>query len=831
MTLAAESVIGTVLDGRYRLTSFIAEGGMGCVYRGIQEALDRPVAVKLLKDSTEGSVDFQRRFFLEASLCARLAHPNTIRIFDFGCCASSHHYYIVMEFLQGRSVRQLISDEGPLPPPMALNIVQQVCAALIEAHGAGLVHRDLKPSNLFSTPDGMGGKRIKILDFGVVKQLNTDLEITQVQSVLGSPQYMSPEQIRGQDVDGRSDLYSLGIILFQLLTGHLPFRGRDAMAVVMKHITEPIPAMFEVNPTVAVPLAVEEIVATAMAKDPNDRFPDAKSMLVAVNEVAESLGGEWLNAQQHASTFQDIPTGILETLSIEESVADAPEDITQSMVDQLQDVQLDGYRAYIDLNCPYCYALYERLCLWGLVDQIEWCTIEHESHVLDGDFDLRQEEMLSSEVFEVHHRAPDIDLKLPATRCQSTMATRMLAVLHRLFPEAANAVRRATYRALWQDGKNIGDAGVLTEILEQHDVPTEVLEMCAEKPPEFTEWQREWTKGGYDNSIPVLTHRPSGRVLIGLADQSSLAQFLLGERKRVVDRTVCFYQRKPTVLLCGWLSHLWPLVDDINDRVEFIQAPTARRATEMLAEHVVPDLFMIEDGHVDAKEWQTLGALARGRSVPWLMASANPDTDREIEALSFGAIEYLPVVDDSRVARARLQRILNDRFRLTRSKRHTQTDPLTRLLSRRTLLERLESEWERALERSEPISVILANIDGFKAFNKAHGYLVGDQFLMDFARDIRGFRFSHECVPGRFGGNEFLFILPNCMADLARQTAEHLRSHVAAMNVYNRATEAPLSISVGVFSVSPDAISSVYGVVDGAHTDLQNARQMRNGSV
>ena len=211
MSETAESLVGTELDGRYRLTSFIEEGGMGRVYRGVQNALDRTVAIKLLKDPPSVADDFQRRFFLEASLCARLTHPNTIRIFDYGCCAQTGHYYIVMEFLEGRTVRQVLRDEGALPPLDAIELVRQVCAALIEAHAAGLVHRDLKPSNLFACPDGMGGRRIKILDFGVVKQIDADVEITQVQSILGSPQYMPPEQARGLEVDGRSDLYSLGV--------------------------------------------------------------------------------------------------------------------------------------------------------------------------------------------------------------------------------------------------------------------------------------------------------------------------------------------------------------------------------------------------------------------------------------------------------------------------------------------------------------------------------------------------------------------------------------------------------------------------------------------
>jgi diguanylate cyclase (GGDEF)-like protein len=834
MSETAESLVGTELDGRYRLTSFIEEGGMGRVYRGVQNALDRTVAIKLLKDPPSVADDFQRRFFLEASLCARLTHPNTIRIFDYGCCAQTGHYYIVMEFLEGRTVRQVLRDEGALPPLDAIELVRQVCAALIEAHAAGLVHRDLKPSNLFACPDGMGGRRIKILDFGVVKQIDADVEITQVQSILGSPQYMPPEQARGLEVDGRSDLYSLGAILFQLLTGRVPFSGRDPMAVVMKHLTNPLPVMRDINSLVEVPEALEELVRRAMAKQPEHRFSGAREMLEALDAIERSLTGHAPSTARIPSTeraFREMETGLIDPDDLLTDAApcssqESEVETMESVIDTLKSVSLDGYRAYIDLNCPYCYALYERVCRWGLVDQIEWCTIEHAAHVLDGEFDLRQEEMLTAEVFEVHHRAPDIDLTLPPDRCQSTLATRMLAIVYRLFPEVVNDVRRAIYGALWQAGHNIGDRGVLEEILRRHEVPEEVLGMCDEEPPEFIAWQRDWEQGGYDNSIPVLTHKPTGRVLIGLADQSSLARFLLGDRMRVIDRTVCFYQRKPTLLLCGWMNHMWALLSEINSRVEVIQAPTARRAAEVLAEHAVPDLFLIEDEHVSAEDCAMLAELARSRSVPWLMATQSPDEEREIEALSAGAVEYLPIVDDARVARARLQRILQDRFRMSQEARHSDIDPLTRLPGRRMLLERLEDEWGRADEHSESISVVLVNVDGFKAFNKAHGYLSGDEVLVEMSRMFRSVLPGRRPILGRFSGNEFLVVLPGQEKSVADGVALTLQGQMEERAVFNRATDSSLSVSVGTHTAAPRDQDSMHELIDGAHKDLKARRAM-----
>ena len=607
-----DPLIGLVLDGRYRLTSFIAEGGMGRVYKAEQRTLDRTVAVKLLKEVSDGGEEFQKRFFLEASLCARLSHPNTIRIFDYGC-HGGRVFYIVMEFLDGRSVLDLIKTSAPLAPDHVIDIASQVCHALIEAHDAGLVHRDLKPSNLFATPDGVGGELVKILDFGVVKQLDDEMEITRVQTVVGSPQYMSPEQIKGEPLDGRSDLYSLGAIMFQLLTGRVPFPGQDPMSVVMKHITDPVPSFDDVDPSLGVPLFVEDLVKKALGKTSENRFRDARAMLRALSEASGKLRGtapEPLFEHVREGALLDAPTAVLDA-----PTQLKPEDSLDLTVSQLRGTVLDGYVAYIDLNCPYCYALYERVYRWGLAEQIEWRMVEHASHVLDGEFDLVQEELLSSEVFEVHHRAPDIELSLPPDRCRSTQATHLIAIVQRLFPERTNAVRVALYRALWQEGRNIGDEEVMLDVLRAHGLPEELLGMCTEAPEEFLEWQRAWDQGDFDHSIPVMTHAATDRVIIGLADQISLAHFLLGERTRVVDRAVCFYQPKPVLLLCGWLSHLWPLLVEIKDSVEIIQAPTARRASEMLGERSSPAMLIIQDDHLTSDEMLQLGVQARSLSL------------------------------------------------------------------------------------------------------------------------------------------------------------------------------------------------------------------------
>ncbi|MBW2253027.1 MAG: serine/threonine protein kinase, partial [Deltaproteobacteria bacterium] len=217
-----DPLVGKLLD-RYRILGLIARGGMGRVYRAHQENLERVVALKTLDAQAGGDEDeFRQRFSLEASLCAKLSHPNTVRIFDYGT-TDEGVCYIAMEFLEGRSLHQVIKEEAPFEPLRAIRLVKQICGSLAEAHDQQIVHRDLKPGNIILTCHGEEGEFPKVLDFGLVKALNQETEVTQAGALLGSPMYMSPEQVQNEPVDPRTDVYSLGVILFIMLTGEPPF--------------------------------------------------------------------------------------------------------------------------------------------------------------------------------------------------------------------------------------------------------------------------------------------------------------------------------------------------------------------------------------------------------------------------------------------------------------------------------------------------------------------------------------------------------------------------------------------------------------------------------
>ncbi|MGB0638919.1 MAG: protein kinase domain-containing protein, partial [Myxococcota bacterium] len=760
-------------------------------------------------------------------------------------------YYIAMEYLEGQTIKQIVEAEGCLDPARAVAMLKQVCEALIEAHGEGLVHRDLKPSNLFVVPDVFGSDFVKILDFGVVKQLSVDMEFTHVGSTLGSPLFMSPEQIRDSDIDGRSDLYSLGVILFQMLTGELPFMAQDPLQVLMKHLNDPPPSLQEVNPHISIVPALERLVQRALAKSKEDRFKDSMEMLQALREVESQISPSQSGAAgrdqavanvRHSLPLTDMPTGPMPALPAESEdvtsivapmITDAmvhvektePLAVETTSVDFLLEMDLQGFVAYVDFNCPYCFALHERICRWGGAEKVDWCLVEHASHLLDGPFDLDQEQLLSTEVHEVHHRAPDVGLILPPQRCRSTIATRLAVYVQRYAPEKAGAFRHAVYKALWQQGLDIGERSVLVDLLDMHALPPELVDECATEPMELTAWQSDWDSADFDHCIPVLTHPASERVLIGLADERTLLKFFLGERSRVVDTTVCYYQQQPSILVCGSMSHLWQMLIDVRSCCEILQAPNAKRAMEYLSEVAVPDLVILDGEYVDQAAMERVSQLARSRSVPWVVATRTPSSDAEIRALSMGAVEYLPVQGESQVARARLSRILRDRYKLDRVQKETNKDLLTKLPTRIALLGKLDAEWGRAIRAGSVLSFLLLNINEFKPFNKIHGYLSGNQVLLQLANRLAQEVHRSGDMLARFGGNEFAVLLPN--TDLKEATEILMCLCEAAKDeriVHRASNHGFLTVSGGVYSIKPSTSASVHDLLDGAYRDLQARR-------
>ncbi len=293
----SDPLIGRTLNGRFSILEPIGIGGMGRVYRAQQTPLDRVVALKVLNPNFPTSKDpgFQKRFLREASLSSKLRHPNTVTVIDYGQ-TDDGIYYIAMEYLEGRTLGQALAESGPMPWARALNVAQQICRSLREAHNLGVVHRDLKPANIMLLNEA-DQDHVKVLDFGLVKSIAPatpgevlNPEITQSGTFLGSPAYMAPEQARNES-DVRSDVYSLGVVLYQMLVGRPPFISKDHIDLIFSHHREPPPAFSAVRPDVSVPQEIEFLVRKCLEKEPAKRFQTMDELLEAMRTANMSAGG------------------------------------------------------------------------------------------------------------------------------------------------------------------------------------------------------------------------------------------------------------------------------------------------------------------------------------------------------------------------------------------------------------------------------------------------------------------------------------------------------------------------------------------------------------
>ncbi|BBY76674.1 serine/threonine protein kinase [Mycolicibacterium parafortuitum] len=271
---------GAVLDGRYRVDTLIATGGMSAVYRGLDLRLDRPVALKIMDSRYAGDEHFMTRFQREARAVARLKDPGLVAMYDQGL--DGRHPFLVMELVEGGTLRELLAERGPMPPHAVAAVLRPVLGGLAAAHAAGLVHRDIKPENILISDDG----EVKIADFGLVRAV-AEAKITSTSVILGTAAYLSPEQVATGETDSRGDVYSVGILVYELLTGRTPFTGDTSLAVAYQRMDRDVPP-----PSTAirgVPRQFDDLVQCATARDPEQRFADAAEMADQLETVVREL--------------------------------------------------------------------------------------------------------------------------------------------------------------------------------------------------------------------------------------------------------------------------------------------------------------------------------------------------------------------------------------------------------------------------------------------------------------------------------------------------------------------------------------------------------------
>ncbi|HEY8463515.1 MAG TPA: Stk1 family PASTA domain-containing Ser/Thr kinase [Bacillota bacterium] len=300
-------MIGKILGNRYRLIEAIGEGGMALVYKAECSLLCRTVAIKILRPQYANDAEFVERFRREARSAASLSHPNVVNIYDVG--QENGIDYIVMEYIPGENLKNIIKKEAPFSVRKALNYTRQIAEALNHAHQRNIIHRDIKPHNILVTPDG----QVKVTDFGIARAISAS-SFTQTGIVVGSVQYSSPEQVKAGLVGPQSDIYSLGCVFYELLTGTVPFKGDTSISIAMQHLHEKVVPVREIRPDV--PVMVEQIINKAMAKDPTQRYPSALAMLRDIT-IAES------KLNQEIESEEDLPTQVWSTAATKDPGSNA----------------------------------------------------------------------------------------------------------------------------------------------------------------------------------------------------------------------------------------------------------------------------------------------------------------------------------------------------------------------------------------------------------------------------------------------------------------------------------------------------------------------------
>ncbi len=305
-SLDAAELLGKVLDGRYRLESLLGYGGMGMVFKATQTTVGRNVAVKTLNAALAAAPTFFERFKREAEVASRLKHPNIVTIFDFGRTPDGT-CYIAMELLEGDSLRQQVRKKGPMSLRRAAAVVEQIALALQHAHKNNVIHRDMKPHNVMVTAVD-GAEYVKVLDFGLVKATEDSEEeqLTSTGQVLGTPQYMPPEQAGGEPVDARSDLYSLGAVFHFCLTGTSPYGANSVRKALTAALTQPVPSVASKRRGAPVPRAIEDFLRKALAKDPADRYQSCEEFIADLEASLKGLSDAELDALPERPTGETI---------------------------------------------------------------------------------------------------------------------------------------------------------------------------------------------------------------------------------------------------------------------------------------------------------------------------------------------------------------------------------------------------------------------------------------------------------------------------------------------------------------------------------------------
>ena len=522
---------------------------------------------------------------------------------------------------------------------------------------------------------------------------------------------------------------------------------------------------------------------------------------------------------------------------------------------QIHSEELDKFVVYGDLNCPFCFALHERFDAWSLLGKIEWRLIVHAPELSDSIFSLEDESLLANEVFAIHHRAPDVSVSLPRARPASSLATRLVMAIDRYDRKKVPDLRRELYRALWQEGLNLGDPAVLVTILanvglekfveasvrKNPDGSVEPLalwefwRLLGSEPQDLIEWQERWeTDVSFARRIPIIENRTNNALLQGLPTEEALYQYLVGRRAHFVNDDVCVFQPRPITIVFGWMDHLWPLVKILKETCEVLHFSEIASCRQMLIDNEEIDFLFIEDEFVEDDVLGELAELLKTRGVSWVLAAQNQTEEAELRSLRNGAVVHMPVHSSEALHKARIAKLVTDRRRIASMERDARFDGMTQVANRREFQYRIEQEWRRIAERGNgSLSLLMIDLDYFKPYNDTYGHLAGDVCLKKAASVLKSKLKRASDLVARYGGEEFVVLLPETVLEQAIHVAERLRQALIDEELEHRASPFHdfVTASIGVATVEPGIQGSVGDLIKAADDNLYSAKASGRNQV
>ena len=490
---------------------------------------------------------------------------------------------------------------------------------------------------------------------------------------------------------------------------------------------------------------------------------------------------------------------------------------------------------YGDFNCPFCYALSEILLDADLNNGFQWRTVEHMPSTRPDSFTPKEQSLLTTEVYNVRHRVPDLDIAIPPCRPNTTLANRLLLIVSQRNPEKAPLLRRQIYRALWVDGRDISDSNVLLSLLSTIDfegsIDREELELDSGL---LQAWQDSWEADKFEGRIPILI--ADDRILKGLASLPDIKRFLGGETVDTDSAFTCYVKPRQSIAVVGELGPLWSFVETLRHQYHIHLLNSEMALRELIRTDQLPDLVLIDVDSVRGQGLplsESLKSDELTRPIPIMLVADNISNDDEVSAYRIGVADYMRRDRSPEVFKARVDMLLQLKVTRDELDRAARLDSLTQIYNRREFDRAMTQEWRRCARSRVPLSLLMVDIDYFKKYNDHYGHLAGDGCIRMLAQTMKESVDRTADLVCRYGGEEFGILLPDTGVEGALKVAENIQQRINALEIPHETSDVSdyVTVSVGCFTMLPTQNGDMTALIAGADKRLYRAKNSGRNKI